>query len=829
MAVLVSKATGLASASTTWGVVNAASYLNAETSSDALTTLYSGTRTQAFTPGAVEIDGIGVELANRTGTTGTMSVHLILSSDNSEVAGTEVTIDVADLPVAATADINGGWIFFKFAAPVTLAAATAYKLESKTSSASQVTLFRDGTTDNSSRFLRTTTEAAPGAGDDMIVCGDWTAAGTGSDYVVTWDITATTDFGAGSASLVTPALAVCDGGTFQLQTTAATNYNLKISGNIIVYSGGILNLGTSGTSLPSDSTFTMTLDCGTNVEYGIIFRNLSNDNGYGAPKTTVWTYLNTDEAAASTVIGVVSTSGWAAGDVLAFAPTTRTATESEVKTIDTVDSSTQVTLTAGLTNAHTGAGTLGTDPIGEVGNLTRNILIQGASATLQGYIKIEATAVVTMRYVEFKWLGSATSLKQGIYVLTTTGSVDMQYCSFHNFEVSGSYGIYLVGAAVNNVTFSNNVLYLIATSMLIFNTATTGTSITISGNLGIRTTVSYGFDIGDVGGTITNNNISGCQTGGWIIDDASGIFGTFSGNTAHSNTTWGFLINGTVAGGTMLNTVSWRNNTIGIAMQGSAMSIVVDGLKVFGSTTTNIDLTATSGHLIKNVTSNAGVTLTCPVGLRVSGGTLDVTLETSTFGDTTTHSTADINVSASGAAARLFTRNVLFDSTTEVNTQTNLASSGWIGSDKHDQTADSFKAWRRYGTITNDTVIYNTASPSLRMAPNNASFKLESAPMRVSLNSGQTATITAKVRESVVGDGTDYNGNRIRLMLLSNAALGVNSDTVGDTATASSEGAFEELSYTTPAAGQAGVFEFYFDCDGTLGWINVDDVAITLS
>jgi len=308
MAVLASIATGNFTAASTWGVVDSTSYLNAETGSDVLTTAYSGTRTSIFTPGAITISHIGVKLSVRTGTTGTMSVSLYNDSLIADVAGTEVTIDCADLPVAATADLNGGWHFFKLSSPVLLLAATDYRVQAKTSSATQISLFRDGTTDNFSRALITTTTQAPIAGDDMIVAGEYTGSGTSNSFVVTMNETATTDYGAASTSLVTPALAICNKGTLLFGTTAATGYNLKLSGHLIVYSGGILNIGTTGTPCPRDSTIKINFDCAANVDFGLTIRNLGTGIGQGLSRTSgkniYYCKLNTDEAVNSTSLGV---------------------------------------------------------------------------------------------------------------------------------------------------------------------------------------------------------------------------------------------------------------------------------------------------------------------------------------------------------------------------------------------------------------------------------------------------------------------------------------------------------------------------------------------
>ena len=46
-----------------------------------------------------------------------------------------------------------------------------------------------------------------------------------------------------------------------------------------------------------------------------------------------------------------------------------------------------------------------------------------------------------------------------------------------------------------------------------------------------------------------------------------------------------------------------------------------------------------------------------------------------------------------------------------------------------------------------------------------------------------------------------------------------------DTMTAA-VGTWEQLTGTTAAASQDGVFEFFVDLDGTAGWINVDDWSV---
>jgi hypothetical protein len=96
---------------TTWATVDtsvtsgtAATYLAVETSAAALSTTEASNRAAAgFTPGAITIDGIGLRIANRTGTTGTLSVQLFNLTDTAVVVGTSVTVNCSDLPAFTTA------------------------------------------------------------------------------------------------------------------------------------------------------------------------------------------------------------------------------------------------------------------------------------------------------------------------------------------------------------------------------------------------------------------------------------------------------------------------------------------------------------------------------------------------------------------------------------------------------------------------------------------------------------------------------------------------------------------------------------------------------
>lgn len=549
-----------------------------------------------------------------------------------------------------------------------------------------------------------------------------------------------------------------------------------------------------------------------------------------------YTRLNADEVAGQTVIGpLLSTAGWAANDELCFASTTRTASECEKKTITTVDSATQVTLSAGLTNAHSG-----TSPTqAEVGNLTRNVKIRGVSASLQGYLRYDGTSVVVMDHVEMSQLGSATTNKRGIDILTTTQSCSISFCSVHDSTVASSRGFNITGSASSNITLLANVTFNLANTH--FATAATSGTWTADGNLFVRCTDSSTIlcDLGDIGGTFTNNTCSGATGVGLSYSESASTLGTFTGHTSHSNTgvgvDWACL--GSIGGtGAIGGFACWRQNTFGMRFTGLSSTLIAT-YTAFGNGTANLSHGGCSSVTISGFTSNGDSTFSTTSGISQSANVVnsDLIIESGNFGTVAGIKTAHTqDLACNTNYTTLTLRNTILASSTEVATQTNLLPGSFIRSQKHDQTAGLHKNFTRYGTITIDTTLFD-ATPAVRLAPNNASFKLASdggavdgkGAFQVAVTSGNTVTVSVKVRESVVGDGTDYAGGRIRLIVRKNVAAGITADTVLATATVASEGAFETIQGTTAAVTDDAVLSFVVDCDGTTGWIDADTWTAT--
>lgn len=828
MAQLYSNSTGNFTSSATWSVVEPTTFQAAiatqEVASTATTTAFvSGTVT--FTGVSSTLDGLAVKISTRNvAPSGTFSVRI--ATGGVAVTGTTVTVNVADIPLGI------GWTFFKFAAPVTLVGATAYTVQVTSSSNAQVTVFRKSATAGDWTYaLRTTTTQAPAAGDSMIVGGEWDSAGVNSTWTVTMNNTAATQFGsttAGTAAIECNSLSV-----FTWGVTAATNYVLNIAGSLYLNNASIYRQGTVGTPIPSGSTGKLQLVEGANVQFGIECRAGATLSSGGNPITNS-ALLSADASAAATSLTTNVSTGWKNGDVIALASTTRTRTDAESKAL-TADAVTITLTISALTNAHSG-----TSPTqAELINLTRNVQIFGTSTVLQGYLNIAATAVVDLEATEFFNMGSATVSKRGIDIATTTGSCTINNCSMHDFTVVSSLGINVIGAATNNFTLTNNVLYNIASNGVNV-PATTGTTYTLNNIIVIAAgsgAAATGISLLDLGGmTYTNLNANSCQGVGILFTDATGIstniFGTITNLTSHSNSTIGISY-ATVIGvtnnpiSTWTNLIIWRNNGIGLNIA-NCFAMILDTVTAFGNTPSNINIGTTEGDNIylKNMTINAGTTFVATTGITFSADCHEIYVDNSTFGATTTHSAGDI-VCVLNVFNRLICRNTTLSSPTIVASSSSMTEGSFISLAKLNTTAGNHKTFKKYGTITPDTVIFNSAGTSTRLTPNNAlvNDKLQGTIRKFAVISGQTSTITVFVRKSVVGDGTAYNGNQPRLMLRVDPAAGLlgDNDIVLATSTNAGNGAFEKLTAVTPAITDNAAFQIYVDCDGTQGWVNCDD------
>jgi hypothetical protein len=837
----IAGASGLFSANTSWHDVSSTAENDSEAASATPPTSSGATsRSASFVLAAAAVDAVAIKIASRvTSPTGTVTVKLRNVTTSTDAL--TLAVNANTLPAVGTSVTPSGWIVFAFGSTVTPNGTDSYCIDIIQSVSSQVVVYSSSGNDWAREVrLSAASAAAPAVGDKLIINGEKTGATSINTWTITYDNTAATIWGASAAG---NAIYVGCDGILSQQVTASTAYVLNFLGRFLVGGGGIWQFA-GNAAMPSTSSLVVTAQNAANVDCGYEWGAQGNINLGGNPLTFVMTKLAADAAGSATSLTTADSTGWLNGDVIAIASTTQNKSECESKALGANASGTAIGTIAALTNAHSGTNNSNGDIRAELGNLTRNVKLQGNSATLGSYINIHALAVVTLRYVEFTKLGSATALKHGFDIATTTGTFDCQYCSIHDCTVTGSLGFNVTSASGSNITISNNVTYNIQ-SFHIQNVATSGVQ-TYNGNLCILNASTMIIFLADAGSVYTNNTAVGATSDGISISESAAI-GTFSGNIGHSCVTRGITTinypSGTISGG-----AAWRNNNIGLHIQTGVtikQPLTISGMTIFGNTTRGILVSSSAvGCLITGCTIDAGVTVTQPIGIDFNPGPFSIGplyIENTTFGVTNHHATADMSVFTVGALM-VFLSNCNLASTTPLANIANLIQGTYIEAAKYQQSTGNHRMWQAEGILSIDTAIYDT-TPSLRMTPAiqaNSSTKMASAPLgmgfQVPVASGNTLTVTVKVRKSVVGDGTAYNGTAPRLIVRKNVAAGIAADTVlaTDGGTGStpgtawgSGGTAELLTGTTAAVTDDAVLEFIVDLDGTTGWVNVDTWTVT--
>lgn len=785
MAVLVSRQSGNFTNVSTWkqvatGTRAVQAVISASTS--VTTSAVYNADAQDFTiANGLVIEGVML-YCGRLSTTGTVTISL---SDNSGTSAIRtVTVNASDIPQSPT------WVFFKFATTLTGDGGTDYAIGVQGSTAGNSTFFRNGTADWARLIVLNTNPASVAAGDNFHIVGELTGAGAGSDFTVTMNSTAATDYGTNTTLTTNNGVDIGNRGILTYGTDASTNYILRLSGRLNVWGGGTFNMGTSGTPMPRSSTALLEFDSTSAGQFGINVTGTFNAWGLSrtSGKDVVFARLTADEAAGATTIDVDTDTGWLSGDAVCFAPTGTTPSQFETKNLSADAGASSFTLSAGLTFAH-----LGTAPRNaEVGLLTRNVRIQAVNTTF-GYFFTSSVGMISSTIINLDWV-SLRDLNSAVFI-SAIGSYRIRYCSFFN----GKAGAIQITGNQNwlDLSIENNIFYNMC--------LTTGFSV-----------LYMGANIQDPTGTIAINNLMIC---GATSTNSIG----FTLSYAITCPIFNIYISGimSVSGkGFRIEYIAWNLSSHRISnMELHAIQPTLNTYDAALSTTAD----SISGVIFENLkiydcTQAFGRNTSSPFSTNSKLSFLN-----STFQNTSN----DIFMATHAQLLQVTLENCLLGGTTEVSNFNLVRGSdlepSFIKSTRHDQQDGNHRTWCREGIISSDTVIFRTASPSERLTPVLSTRKLVSGSKFVAVESGQTVNIAAYVRESVAGDGTDYNGARIRLILRRNYVMGITDDTVIATATVSSEGAWEQISGTTSAAPRDGVLEFYIDCDGTTGWVNVDD------
>lgn len=840
MATLAAYQNGNFTGATTWKTIDTASFLSSTAGSTASTTSFVASA--AFTTGAITVEGIGLFLATRAASpSGTLEVQLWNSTGAVQVA--LVTVNVADLPAPVSTTVVVNHVFFKFSAPVLLLAATNYQVRIRTSVAATVSFYTNGTAGNWTRFLRTSTIASAAATDNFWVVGELLSAGVNNPITVTHENNNTNQYG----YCVVGNRATIEGET-------ASNTELRLGGTAITGStageslyitGGTVNVGTSINRVASGVTATLRFDATgatTTTQRGIyVFAN-GTFRAYGQRRTNNWVLLTADAAVAATSLTVASGHDFAIGDDVGIAPTARTTTQFERRTL-TGTTATSLSFTGGLASAKSG-----TAPTqAEIINLTRNISIQGNSTTQTTFLTAAIGAVIDIDSAMFQFAGGGRQViftSAGVTGLGL-GSCTIQHCAFKD---TGAAGTYIATTTVNpkDTNITNNVFYNHLTNGISF----AATVPTASSNCSVNDNVliggaNTGISILNPDVTITGNRVSGVALNFGIVHGQPNYTilnsAVVSNNVCHTNPS-SFqltLLNTNDTGNHADSNIAWRNTFRGFVLYGSNNSKLTNGTS-FGNTNSSI-LLATAGQnpindlQINNFTGNSEASFTSQYGIEVVVSTsysasVNTYLNNCSFGATTTHTIADILCGGTVGVtvnASIFLNDTTLASTTPILNNSYLSGNSFIAVQKFNGSATDHRKYQRNGIMRSDSTIVRSSPLSVRITPSSATLKQEGARKYIAVASGNTVTIGVYTRCSVVGDGTAYNGNRPRLILVANPSIGLDTDTVLATATVAANGAWELISGTTPSATANGVWEVYVDCDGTLGWCNFDDFEVS--
>lgn len=823
MATLISKATGNFTSSSTWGVASAVAGAELDSDASSINLSTGNSDSGTFIPAVTNIDAVAIKLGAVITPTGTVTVKLRNSTTGADVA--TVTVNASDLNLSAA-----GWHVFSFAAhtpngtdsylirvtrSVADSAGNRIPLSASTASAT-----------NMSREVRLITTAAPGANDKLIVAGEFTGVASSNSYTVTMDNAdaGATSFGPTVSGGPPQGLTVNNKAILKYGTAASTAYYLKLKGLLLVYGGGELDMGTSGTPMPASSSAVLEFASVANVDSGLRIANGGIFEGRGNAIANTKAFLNADAAASATSLTTDISTGWKSGDKIAIASTTRTASQTE-SVLLTADAS-GTTLTVGaLVNAHSGSGATKAEII----NVTRNVVLRGITTSLQGYVLVNAVATFTANYVEFSQLGSATSSKRGMDIFTLTGTCTVQNCALHDFIVSSSIGFNIVPLVNSNanITYSNNVSWNIQSAHLIGQSTDLPSSISITSNVFLKNSSGTMITLSPFstsGYIFTGNTIVGSSGSGVSLSRN----GTISGLVAHSNNGNGISFSSTESGAILSSMTLWRNTSPGLSISNITGKLLVDTLTAFGNGTANIEFSG-SGTFSSLVEARlASLTLNSDASFSTSSGLVfptnnrieRVVVDSSSFGASVNHAN-DINMNTS-LRVGLVLRNTTLSSPSQIGSIGSLLTGSYICKEKDGGVSNAHSSQIvGVSTYTLDTSVYDI-TPSLKITSG------ESCRFRAAVANGQALTLSVKVRKSVIGDGVAYVGDQLRLMVAANPALGINSDTILATSTNAANGAFETISGLTATVNDNGVLEFFVTgLNRTAGFFNIDTLLVT--
>lgn len=839
MAVLKSIANGNFSSASTWGVVDSLSFL--DTRANTVSTV--STTSQTFSCNTSTVLGILLQLSYATSPpSGTIRTDL-LNAGTSAVLGSTI-INASDLPLSNNVG-QLGWVYFPFSgAAVSVVAGTGYQI--RLTSTNAVVLYFLTTTNNISRGLLTNTTQAAATNDILIINGGYSAISGNYPITVTMDSTATTN--------TYSTIYVDTRGKLSYGLSGNTNYFLRTNGSIFLRGKGELEIGNSVTRVPSTSSAILELSATSINTVGITIQG-GTLTGYGNPITTRAKLANTLPLNSVTVTANTTTN-WKNGDLIGIPSTTRTNTNTDFLPL-TANSVGNILNVPPITVAHDSSieGMYTTD----IAHFTRNLKINGNNSTAPCYISVGGyNSTINLDYVEMTNIGgNNTSLYTGYLLIsnTTSGSTSITNSAFWYTGATALNHVYISSqstAPYHSIIYSNNNVYNLTNGYVDIAVGATGiySATTVANNIFIRTPV----DQRRINVVFSGNVMTSCAGTGLALNpittgNPSYVINNtnLNNNIIHSNNGVGLNMGffSPDRDITITNLLCFRNNGGGIIFNSPIYSVPVStniGIPriiflsgiTFGNTTAGVYTQGifTSPALFQDCYLFLGTTFTQSYGFFSSGAAVsgmdfyNCKFGLRPYGQPASALVFNVGLS-SNYGAKINAYNCFFSGGTLPTTNTNFSyEPNSFASMNHNNVSGDHRMYQYGGTITLDTVIFSATSPSIRMTPAVSTAKTYTVPQKVPVSSGATCTVSVLVRKSVVSDGTAYNGSQPRLIVKKNYLGGIMSDTLLTTGT-TANGIWETLQGTTPRVIADCVLEFYVDCDGTTGWINVDKWSST--
>jgi cell migration-inducing and hyaluronan-binding protein len=251
--------------------------------------------------------------------------------------------------------------------------------------------------------------------------------------------------------------------TIEGKLSFSNERDLELKTEWIYLPGGELDIGSEAHPHTRNATITLT---DTVPDENI---NTMGDRGIMLVKGTLslhgdrrnsWTKLSATAKAGATKIDVLNASGWRKGDVIVLASTDFDPALAEKRTIVAVAGN-AVTLDKPLKYMHYGRITDGVDERGEVGMLTRNILIHASDDAEKtyfgGHIMAMAGSRMYVSGVELSRMGQNMHLARYPIHWHILGDGDGQY--IENSSIHDTYSRCVTVHGTNNLRIQNNVTY----------------------------------------------------------------------------------------------------------------------------------------------------------------------------------------------------------------------------------------------------------------------------------------------------------------------------------------------------------------------------------